>query len=126
MIKFFLLMNRQGQVRLCRYYEPVEIQKRTLLEADVIKKCLSRTKDQCSFVEYKDFKLVYRQYAALFVVIGIDDSEYFSIYNPTPQFTVYNGGRMNWQCMNLYIILLKFWTNISAECVSWMYPFALS
>ncbi|XP_072123349.1 AP-4 complex subunit sigma-1 isoform X1 [Mobula birostris] len=75
MIKFFLLMNRQGQVRLCRYYEPVEIQKRTLLEADVIKKCLSRTKDQCSFVEYKDFKLVYRQYAALFVVIGIDDSE---------------------------------------------------
>ncbi|XP_059812207.1 AP-4 complex subunit sigma-1 isoform X2 [Hypanus sabinus] len=75
MIKFFLLMNRQGQVRLCRYYEPAEIQKRTLLEADVIKKCLSRTKDQCSFVEYKDFKLVYRQYAALFVVIGIDDSE---------------------------------------------------
>lgn len=75
MIKFFLLMNKQGQIRLCRYYERMEIQKRTLLESDVIKKCLSRTKDQCSFVEYKDFKLVYRQYAALFVVIGIDDAE---------------------------------------------------
>uniref|UniRef100_UPI00398F7B71 AP-4 complex subunit sigma-1 isoform X3 n=1 Tax=Pristiophorus japonicus TaxID=55135 RepID=UPI00398F7B71 len=75
MIKFFLLVNKQGQMRLCRYYEPVEIHKRTLLEADVIKSCLSRTKDQCSFVEYKDFKLVYRQYAALFVIIGIDDAE---------------------------------------------------
>ncbi|XP_067847506.1 AP-4 complex subunit sigma-1 isoform X1 [Heptranchias perlo] len=75
MIKFFLLVNKQGQMRLCRYYEPVEIHKRTLLEADVIKNCLSRTKDQCSFVEYKDFKLVYRQYAALFVVVGIDDAE---------------------------------------------------
>ncbi|XP_067895468.1 AP-4 complex subunit sigma-1 isoform X7 [Heterodontus francisci] len=75
MIKFFLLVNKQGQMRLSRYYEPVEIHKRTLLEANVIKNCLSRTKDQCSFVEYKDFKLVYRQYAALFVVIGIDDAE---------------------------------------------------
>ncbi|XP_067895462.1 AP-4 complex subunit sigma-1 isoform X4 [Heterodontus francisci] len=67
--------TRPGQMRLSRYYEPVEIHKRTLLEANVIKNCLSRTKDQCSFVEYKDFKLVYRQYAALFVVIGIDDAE---------------------------------------------------
>lgn len=30
---------------------------------------------QCSFVEYKDFKLVYRQYAALYIVVGITDSE---------------------------------------------------
>ncbi|XP_043553989.1 AP-4 complex subunit sigma-1 isoform X1 [Chiloscyllium plagiosum] len=75
MIKFLLLVNKQGQIRLSKYYEPLEIHKRTLLEADVIKNCLPRTKDQCSFVEYKDFKLVYRQYAALFVVIGIDDAE---------------------------------------------------
>ncbi|GCB79685.1 hypothetical protein scyTo_0017936, partial [Scyliorhinus torazame] len=75
MIKFFLLVNKQGQIRLSRYYEPMEIHKRTLLEVDIIKNCLPRTKDQCSFVEYKDIKLVYRQYAALFVVIGIDDAE---------------------------------------------------
>ncbi|KFP23980.1 AP-4 complex subunit sigma-1, partial [Colius striatus] len=29
----------------------------------------------CSFIEYKDFKLVYRQYAALFVVVGINETE---------------------------------------------------
>lgn len=30
---------------------------------------------QCSFVEYKDFKLVFRQYAALYIVVGVTDSE---------------------------------------------------
>ncbi|XP_065542532.1 AP-4 complex subunit sigma-1 isoform X1 [Lathamus discolor] len=75
MIKFFLMVNKQGQTRLSRYYEHVEIKKRTVLEAEVIKNCLSRSKDQCSFIEYKDFKLVYRQYAALFVVVGIDHTE---------------------------------------------------
>ncbi|XP_005240952.1 AP-4 complex subunit sigma-1 isoform X2 [Falco biarmicus] len=75
MIKFFLMVNKQGQTRLSRYYEHVEINKRTMLEAEVIKKCLSRSKDQCSFIEYKDFKLVYRQYAALFIVVGINETE---------------------------------------------------
>ncbi|KAG8560617.1 hypothetical protein GDO81_015049 [Engystomops pustulosus] len=75
MIKFFLIVNKQGQTRLSRYYDRVEVQRRTLLESEVIKLCLSRPKDQCSFVEYKDFKLVYRQYAALFIVVGIDESE---------------------------------------------------
>ncbi|KAF4788411.1 AP-4 complex subunit sigma-1 isoform X1 [Turdus rufiventris] len=64
-----------GQTRLSRYYEHVEINKRTMLEAEVIKNCLSRSKDECSFIEYKDFKLVYRQYAALFIVVGIDQTE---------------------------------------------------
>ncbi|XP_009951547.1 PREDICTED: AP-4 complex subunit sigma-1 [Leptosomus discolor] len=75
MIKFFLMVNKQGQTRLSRYYEHVEINKRTILEAEVIKNCLSRSKDQCSFIEYKDFKLVYRQYAALFIVVGINETE---------------------------------------------------
>ncbi|XP_065491184.1 AP-4 complex subunit sigma-1 [Caloenas nicobarica] len=75
MIKFFLMVNKQGQTRLSRYYEHVEINKRTVLEAEVIKNCLSRSKDQCSFIEYKDFKLVYRQYAALFIVVGINETE---------------------------------------------------
>ncbi|KAM6311632.1 AP-4 complex subunit sigma-1 [Aegotheles albertisi] len=75
MIKFFLMVNKQGQTRLSKYYEHLEINKRTMLEAEVIKSCLSRSKDQCSFIEYKDFKLVYRQYAALFVVVGINETE---------------------------------------------------
>ncbi|XP_060243451.1 AP-4 complex subunit sigma-1 isoform X4 [Meriones unguiculatus] len=75
MIKFFLMVNKQGQTRLSKYYEHVEINKRALLETDVIKSCLSRSSEQCSFIEYKDFKLIYRQYAALFIVVGVNETE---------------------------------------------------
>ncbi|XP_060789908.1 AP-4 complex subunit sigma-1 isoform X2 [Neoarius graeffei] len=81
MIKFLLMVNKQGQTRLCKHYEHVDIGKRAALEADVVKACLFRKKDECSFVEYKDYKLVYRQYAALFIVVGItDDENELSIY----------------------------------------------
>lgn len=75
MIKFFLMVNKQGQTRLSKYYEHVDINKRALLETEVSKSCLSRSSEQCSFIEYKDFKLIYRQYAALFVVVGVNDTE---------------------------------------------------
>ncbi|XP_073725798.1 AP-4 complex subunit sigma-1 [Misgurnus anguillicaudatus] len=75
MIKFLLMMNKQGQTRLSKYYEHVDIGKRAALEADVVRGCLSRRKEECSFVEYKDYKLVYRQYAALFIVVGITENE---------------------------------------------------
>ncbi|XP_057200769.1 AP-4 complex subunit sigma-1 isoform X2 [Triplophysa rosa] len=75
MIKFLLMVNKQGQTRLSKYYEPVDIGKRAALEADVVRGCLSRRKEECSFVEYKDYKLVYRQYAALFIVVGITENE---------------------------------------------------
>lgn len=52
MIKFFLMVNKQGQTRLSRYYEHIDINKRTMLEAEVIKNCLSRSKDQVSFVVF--------------------------------------------------------------------------
>lgn len=48
MIKFFLMVNKQGQTRLSKYYEHVDISKRTLLETEVIKSCLSRSNEQVS------------------------------------------------------------------------------
>uniref|UniRef100_A0A2K6NWF2 AP complex subunit sigma n=1 Tax=Rhinopithecus roxellana TaxID=61622 RepID=A0A2K6NWF2_RHIRO len=75
MIKYFLIVNKQGQTRLSKYYEHVDINKHTLLETEVVKRCLSRSNEQCSFIEYKDFKLIHRQYAALFIVVGVDDTE---------------------------------------------------
>lgn len=46
------MVNKQGQTRLSRYYEHVEINKRTMLEAEVIKNCLSRSKDEVGFVGF--------------------------------------------------------------------------
>ena len=30
---------------------------------------------QCAFLEYRDYKLVYRRYASLFFIVGVDDEE---------------------------------------------------
>lgn len=48
MIKFLLMVNKQGQTRLCKHYEHVDIGKRAALEADVVKACLFRKKDEVS------------------------------------------------------------------------------
>ena len=44
------MVNKQGQTRLSKYYEHVEINKRTLLETEVIKSCLSRSNEQVSLI----------------------------------------------------------------------------
>ncbi|XP_049596238.1 AP-4 complex subunit sigma-1 isoform X1 [Syngnathus scovelli] len=87
MITFILMVNRQGQTRLCRYYQPVNMSCRTALEANVVRACLSRNRDQCSFVEYQDLKVVFRQYAALYIAMGItEDENELSIYELVQNF----------------------------------------
>ena len=48
MIKFVLLVNKQGQTRLSQYYEPVSIEDRVIREADIVRRCLSRGEEQVS------------------------------------------------------------------------------
>lgn len=100
MIRFVLMVNKQGQTRLAQYYETHKMDERCALEAEVIRKCLSRTETQvrgaapaachpparprralrtrtaprrapcavrpaqCSFYEYRGYKVVYRRYAS--------------------------------------------------------------
>lgn len=87
MIRFLLMVNRQGQTRLSRYYSDVDLKLRQSLETEVVQRCLSRAKDQCSFVQYQDYRLVYRQYAALYIVVGVtDDENELSIYETIHNF----------------------------------------
>ena len=75
MIKFVLMVNKQGQTRLSTYYDWMDMDERVALEAEVIRKCLSRTEMQCSFMEYRQYKLVYRRYASLYFIVGVDTEE---------------------------------------------------
>ncbi|KAL3928540.1 MAG: hypothetical protein SGPRY_002344 [Prymnesium sp.] len=65
-IRFVLMVNKQGQTRLAQYYETHQMEERCALEAEVIRKCLSRTDTQnahtqlwlqCSFYEYRGYKV---------------------------------------------------------------------
>lgn len=71
MIQFILMVNKQGQTRLSKYYNSFSVQERVTLEGELIRKCLSRTSDQCSFLEHRQYKVIYRRYASLYFIIGI-------------------------------------------------------
>eukprot|EP01126_Amoeba_proteus_P060435 TRINITY_DN7992_c0_g1_i3.p1 TRINITY_DN7992_c0_g1~~TRINITY_DN7992_c0_g1_i3.p1 ORF type:complete len:175 (+),score=7.98 TRINITY_DN7992_c0_g1_i3:221-745(+) len=76
-IKFILFANKQGQVRLSKYFLHHELypNQRITLESEIVRKCLSRKSNQCSFFNYEDYMIVYRRYASLFFVVGVDDNE---------------------------------------------------
>jgi AP-4 complex subunit sigma-1 len=48
----------------------MDMQERVALESEIIRKCLSRSELQCSFIEYRGFKVIYRRYASLFFIVG--------------------------------------------------------
>lgn len=49
MIKFLLMVNKQGQTRLAKYFaEFLSTDERRALEGEVVRKCLSRTDKQVS------------------------------------------------------------------------------
>ena len=82
------MVNKQGQTRLSKYYNSFSVQERITLEGELIRKCLSRTENQvselddvdwhnvnclqCSFLEHRQYKVIYRRYASLYFIIGID------------------------------------------------------
>lgn len=47
-IHFILMVNKQGQTRLSKYYNSFSVQERITLEGELIRKCLSRTENQVS------------------------------------------------------------------------------
>jgi hypothetical protein len=74
-IKFVLMVNKQGQTRLAEYFEFHSIEERAAMESEIIRKCLSRTELLCSFMEYRGMKVIYRRYASLFFIVGVDQDD---------------------------------------------------
>ncbi|CAM9163664.1 unnamed protein product [Sphacelaria rigidula] len=71
MIKFVLMVNKMGQTRVSSYYEWMPIPERVALEAEVVRRCFSRSELQCSFFEFRGYKIIYRRYASLFFIVGV-------------------------------------------------------
>eukprot|EP01033_Poteriospumella_lacustris_P006707 gene6707-4836_t len=73
MIRFFLLQNKQGKTRLSKWYvTPPEETERAKLESDVNRVIAARTRGNTNFVEYQNYKLIYRRYAGLYFVFAAD------------------------------------------------------
>ncbi|CAE1285759.1 AP4S1 [Acanthosepion pharaonis] len=75
MIKFLLIVNKAGRLRLTHYFEHYNHEDKSAIERDIIRRCLSSSGKQCTFWEYRDFTIVYRKYVNLYFVSGITNDE---------------------------------------------------
>jgi hypothetical protein len=82
--------------RSLRYYEYLTIAEKSSLEGEIIRKCLARSEQQCSFLEYRNYKCIYRRYASLFFIVGVDSDEVGN-NDHTPQRT----DRQHERCMRM-------------------------
>ncbi|KAF1775222.1 AP complex, mu/sigma subunit [Phytophthora cactorum] len=73
MIRFFLLQNRQGKTRLSKWYvPPPEDQEKARLETEIHRLVVARDAKHTNFIEFRNYKLIYRRYAGLFFILGVD------------------------------------------------------
>lgn len=78
MIQFLLLQNRQGKTRLSKYYSTYTDEQKIKMEADIHRIVTTRDPKFTNFVEYSNFKLIYRRYAGLFFTLCVVRAAYSS------------------------------------------------
>jgi hypothetical protein len=69
-IKFIVVANKSQQIRLRKFYDQSIINSSDSLITEVIFKVISRHNKQCSFFHYERTKIIYRQFAGLYFIIG--------------------------------------------------------
>jgi len=60
---------------LAKWYSPYTLKERQKIIKEVTNLVLARKPRSCNFIEYKDQKIVYKRYASLYFVAGIDEEE---------------------------------------------------
>ncbi|XP_072158575.1 AP-1 complex subunit sigma-2 isoform X3 [Bemisia tabaci] len=74
-MQFMLLFSRQGKLRLQKWYvaHPDKIKKK--ITRELIATILARKPKMCSFLEWKDLKIVYKRYASLYFCCAIEQND---------------------------------------------------
>ena len=79
MIHFIVAFNRQGTVRLQKWYNFEDIktvtEKKRIIK-DLTNKILTRNeRTMCNFLEWRNLKIVYKRYASLFFMFAVSSSD---------------------------------------------------
>ena len=74
-MQFLLLVNRQGKTRLAAFYNSVSQCDRQNIIKEVTQIVLSRSAKLCNVVEWREEKLIYKRYASLYFIAGIQKKE---------------------------------------------------
>ena len=75
MIHCIMLINRQGKIRLIKWYESTGIQDRIKYMRDIAVTVIGRSSRLCNFLEWGEYKIVYKRYASLYFITLVDKDD---------------------------------------------------
>jgi AP-1 complex subunit sigma 1/2 len=80
-MQFMLLFSRQGKLRLQKWFVAHQERMKKKITRELVTLVLNRKPKMCSFLEYKDYKVVYKRYASLYFCCAIenDDNELLTL-----------------------------------------------
>ena len=80
-MKFVILQNKHGRTRLSKWYITINEDEKIKIQNEVYRTIILRDIKESSIIEYKNYKIVYKKYASLYFIFGIDtyDNELASL-----------------------------------------------
>uniref|UniRef100_F7ATM1 AP complex mu/sigma subunit domain-containing protein n=1 Tax=Monodelphis domestica TaxID=13616 RepID=F7ATM1_MONDO len=75
MMRFMLLFSRQGKLRLQKWYLAMSDKERKKMVRELMQVVLARKPKMCSFLEWRDLKVVYKRYASLYFCCAIEGQD---------------------------------------------------
>ncbi|XP_026546571.1 AP-1 complex subunit sigma-1A [Notechis scutatus] len=75
MMRFMLLFSRQGKLRLQKWYLATSDKDKKKTVRELMQVVLGRKPKMCSFLEWRDLKVVYKRYASLYFCCAIEGQD---------------------------------------------------
>jgi len=70
-----LLFSRQGKVRLQKWFNAIGDKERKKITRDLVSTVLARRPKMSNFLDWRQFKIVYKRYASLFFLCAVEEND---------------------------------------------------
>ena len=75
MIHIFLLFNRQGKIRLQKWYDVYTAKDQRSIIRELITTVMKRTSNMSNILEWRNLQIVYKRYASLYLLLATSKTE---------------------------------------------------